>query len=31
MHEDGENSHGFKWKFRAGNQRVTNVETFQWK
>ena len=31
MHEDGENSREFKWKFRAGNQRITNFETFQWK
>ena len=29
MHADGENSREFKWKFRAGNQRVTNFETFQ--
>ena len=29
MHEDGENSCEFKWKFRAGNQRITNFETFQ--
>ena len=31
MHEDGENSLEFKWNFRAGNQRITNFETFQWK
>ena len=31
MHEDGENSREFKWKFRAGNQRMTNFETFQQK
>ena len=29
MHEDRENSREFKWKFRAGNQRITNFETFQ--
>ena len=29
MHEDGENSREFKWKFRAGNQHITNFETFQ--
>ena len=29
MHEDRENSCEFKWKFRAGNQRITNFETFQ--
>ena len=29
MHEDRENLHEFKWKFRAGNQRKTNFETFQ--
>ena len=29
MHEDGENSHEFKWNFKAGNQRITNFETFQ--
>ena len=29
MHEDGENSRKFKWKSRAGNQRITNFETFQ--
>ena len=26
MHEDGENSREFKWKFRAGYQRITNFE-----
>ena len=31
MHEDEENLREFKWKFRAGNQRITNFETFQWK
>ena len=29
MHEDVENSRKFKLKFRAGNQRITNFETFQ--
>ena len=29
MHEDGENSREFNWKFRAENQRITNFETFQ--
>ena len=29
MHEDGENSREFLWKFRAGNQPITNFETFQ--
>ena len=29
MHEDGETSCEFKWKFGAGNQRITNFETFQ--
>ena len=29
MHEDGENSHEFKWKVRAGNKCITNFETFQ--
>ena len=29
MHEDGENSGEFKCNFRAGNQRITNFETFQ--
>ena len=29
MHEDRENSREFKWKFRAGNQRITNFETFR--
>ena len=29
MHEDKENSREFKWKFREGNQRITNFETFQ--
>ena len=29
IHEDGENSREFKWKFRAGNQRITNFEIFQ--
>ena len=28
MHEDGENSREFKLKFRAGNHRLTNFETF---
>ena len=29
MHEDRETSREFKWRFRAGNQRITNFETFQ--
>ena len=29
MHEDGENSRDFMWKIRAGNQRITNFDTFQ--
>ena len=29
MHENRENSREFKWKLRAGNQRITNFETFQ--
>ena len=29
MHEDGENLREFKWKFREGNQRITNFETFK--
>ena len=29
MHEDRGNSRIFKRKFRAGNQRITNFETFQ--
>ena len=29
MHKDGENSREFKYKVRAGNQRITNFETFQ--
>ena len=29
MNEDRENSREFKWKFRAGNQRITNFEIFQ--
>ena len=29
MHEDSEHSRKFKWKFRAGNQRITNFESFQ--
>ena len=29
MHDDRENSSEFKWKFRAGNQRITNFENFQ--
>ena len=29
MHEDRENSREFKWKFKVGNQRITNFETFQ--
>ena len=29
MHEDGEDSREFKQKFRAGNQRITDFETFQ--
>ena len=29
MHEDGENSCEFEWKFRAGSQRITNFETIQ--
>ena len=29
MHEDREKLREFKWKFRTGNQRITNFETFQ--
>ena len=29
MHEDRENLRELKWKFRAGNQHITNFETFQ--
>ena len=29
MHGDRENSCDIKWKFRAGNQHITNFETFQ--
>ena len=28
MHEDIENSREFKWKFRAGYQRITNFKLF---
>ena len=29
MHEDRKNLREFKWKSRAGNQRIISFETFQ--